>query len=100
MRNKKCPWHNKCRNGGDGCSHHNPEKCVRFLPLEGTNLTEVVFTVETQPHIDSYALSEMLTNWFDCMGWSYCGTTKPYEDEEIVHNHTYVDGDYNFEVGV
>ena len=83
MRNKKCPWHNKCRNGGDGCVHNEPEKCVRFLPLEGTNLTELVCTVETPPHIDSEAFSQMFFNWLDCMGWSGCAFTKPYEEEDV-----------------
>lgn len=83
MGNQKCPWHNKCRNGGDGCFHANPEKCVRFLPLEGTNLTEVDFIVETPPHIDSCAFSEMFWNWIECMGWSGCGSTRPYVEEDV-----------------
>lgn len=81
MDNEKCIWDNKCRNGGDGCYHKNPERCVRFLPLEGTNLTKVVFTVETPPHIDSDMFSEMFGNWLDCMGWSGCGFTHPYSED-------------------
>lgn len=82
MKKKKCPWWNKCRNGADGCYHLNPEKCVRFLPLEGTHLTHIEFTIETPPHIDSNAFVDMFTNWLDCMGWSGCGFSKPYDKED------------------
>lgn len=81
MDNKKCPWSDKCRNGNDGCYHSNPEKCVRHLPLEGTHLTKINFTIETPPHIDSEACFDMFTNWLDCMGWSGCGFSKPYDEE-------------------
>lgn len=82
MKELKCPWSNKCRNGVDGCYHSNPEKCVRFLPLIGTHLTHLEFTVETPPHIDSNAFADMFMNWLDCMGWSGAGGTKPVESED------------------
>lgn len=82
MRNKKCPWWKKCQNGGDGCYAQNPEKCVRYLPLEGTHLTNIDFTVETPPHIDSDAFTDMFVNWLECMGWRCIGFSKPYEEEE------------------
>ena len=82
MRNKKCPWWKKCQNGGDGCYAKEPERCVRYLPLEGTHLTKIDFTIETPPHIDSDACVDMVCNWIDCMGWRCIGFSKPYEEEE------------------
>lgn len=40
MRNR-CSWRMKCRNGDEGCFARNPANCVRFMPLEGTNLTKI-----------------------------------------------------------
>ena len=82
MKNKKCPCWMKCQNGGDGCYHREPEKCVRYLPLEGTHLTKIDFTIETPPHIDYDILSDMFGNWLDCMGWRGIGFVEPYEEEE------------------
>ena len=79
---KQCPWWYKCRNGADGCWMENPENCIRYCPTEGTNLVEVQCTVELPPEIDSEKFSQYLTNWIECMGWSYIGIIKPYSDEE------------------
>jgi hypothetical protein len=81
MKNKKCSWHNKCQNGGDGCFHHEPEKCVRYLPLQDTHITKINFTVETPPHIDSDAFTEMFINWLECMGWRCVGFSEPIKEE-------------------
>ncbi len=82
MRKKKCPWHNKCRNGGDGCWFENPEKCIRFLPTEGTNLTEINGIIETPPNIDTDKFSQYFMNWIDSMGWSFCGSFVEYKEED------------------
>lgn len=73
MKKKKCPWNNKCRNGGDGCWTSAPEDCVRFLPTEGTNLTSISGIVETPPDVDYDKFSQYFMNWIDMMGWSFCG---------------------------
>ena len=82
MKKKKCPWHNKCRNGGDGCFAREPENCVRFMPIEGTNLTEINGIVETPPEVDDDKFGQYFINWIESMGWSFCGSLKKYEDEE------------------
>lgn len=84
MGNKKCPWHRKCRNGADGCWTLEPEGCVRFLPLEGTNLTEINGVIETPPNIDWDKFSQYFTNWIDSMGWSFCGTFCRHEEKENI----------------
>lgn len=81
-RKKKCPWRNTCRNGGDGCYSREPENCVRFMPLEGNNLTEISGIVETPPGIDDDKFVQYFTNWIESMGWSFCGSFKKYEEEE------------------
>jgi hypothetical protein len=78
----KCSWQMKCRNGGDGCFSIEPESCVRFMPLEGTNLTEIDVIVETPPNVDDDKFAQYFMNWIDSMGWSFCGTISKYEDEE------------------
>lgn len=83
--NKKiqiCPWSNCCRNGGDGCFAIKPELCVRYLPLEGNNLTEINFIIETPPNVDSEKFSQYFSNWIECMGWSYSGIITPYTDDD------------------
>ena len=82
--NNKCPWHEKCRNGADGCWSSEPEKCIRFLPLEGTNLSEIRGIVETPPEVDTDRFSQYFSNWVDSMGWSYCGMISPYKDDDEV----------------
>ena len=85
MKHKKCPYYKKCRNGYEGCwttSDEPVEACVRFLPLEGTNLTEIKGVVETPPNIDYDKFSQYFTNWVDSMGWSFCGTFYRYEDND------------------
>ena len=82
MSKKKCPWRNKCRNGGDGCYAREPEDCVRFMPTEGTNCTEIDGIVETPPGIDYDKFSQYFTNWIESMGWSFCGSFKKYEEKE------------------
>ena len=79
MSKKKCPWRDKCRNGGDGCYALFPEDCVRFMPLEGNNLTEISGIVETPPGIDDDKFTQYFTNWIDSMGWSFCGSFKKFE---------------------
>lgn len=81
-RKKKCPWWDKCRNGDEGCYAREPEKCVRFMPIEGTNLTEVKVIVETPPDIDCDKFSQYFMNWIESMGWSFCGTMHEYKEEE------------------
>ena len=82
MENNKCSWNDKCRNGGDGCFVREPENCVRFMPLDGTNLTEVKVTIETPPEIDDKKFSQYFFNWIESMGWSCCGIISPYKEEE------------------
>ena len=82
MKKKKCPWHNKCRNGGEGCYARKPENCVRFMPIDGTNLTEIDGIIETPPEIDDDKFCQYFINWIESMGWSFCGSCKKYEDED------------------
>lgn len=83
MKSKKCSWYNKCRNGADMCYTLNPESCIRFMPLEGTNLNKINGIVETQPEIDYDKFSQYFLNWIEAMGWSFCGCINVYEDEEV-----------------
>lgn len=69
-KSKICPWHDKCRNGGDGCWADQPETCVRYLPTEGTNLTKLSITVETPPSVNWDTVFQMFSNWIDSLGWS------------------------------
>lgn len=80
MKKRYCPWKNKCRNGGDGCWTKEPENCVRYLPLEGTNLTSIDGIVETPPDIDYDKFNQYFTNWIDSMGWRFCGSFMKYEE--------------------
>ena len=80
---KKCPWSKKCRNGGEGCWAVEPENCVRFLPTEGTNLTDIDGVVETPPDIDEDKFSQYFMNWIDSMGWSFCGSFKRFDETDI-----------------
>lgn len=82
MKKKKCPWHNKCRSGDDGCFTREPENCVRFMPIDGTNLTEIDGIIETPPEIDNDKFGQYFINWIESMGWSFCGTLKKYEEDE------------------
>ena len=82
MENEKCVWSDKCQNGADGCWTLEPENCVRFMPLEGTNLTEVKGFVETPPDINNDKFIQHFMNWIESMGWHFCGSFKPYEDDE------------------
>lgn len=81
MKTKKCPWWKKCSNGGDGCWTLEPEKCVRFMPLEGTNRTKIYAIVETPPEIDDDAFGQYFMNWIESMGWSFIGTINAYTEE-------------------
>ena len=81
-RKKKCPWRNECRNGDEGCYARVPETCVRFMPLEGTNLTNINGVVETPPDIDYDKFSQYFTNWIESMGWSFCGSLNRYKEED------------------
>lgn len=82
MKDKSCPWYKDCRNGNDGCYSAEPEKCVRFLPLNGTNLTKISGTIETPPEIDSDKFNQYFVNWIESMGWSFCGGLSPYYENE------------------
>ena len=82
MKNKLCPAHKECRNGYDGCYSADPKTCVRFLPLDGTNLTKITGIIETPPEIDCDKFSQFFTNWVVSMGWSFCGGFSPQEDME------------------
>lgn len=81
-KNKKCPWWKKCRNGDEGCVETNPENCVRFMPLDETNLVEIDGTVEVPPDIDYNKFSQYFINWVHSMGWAFCGMIKRHEEEE------------------
>lgn len=83
MARKKCPWKDKCRNGGDGCYSREPESCVRFMPTEGTNCTEIDGIVETPPDIDDDKFAQYFMNWIDSMGWSFCGSFKKFEEKDV-----------------
>lgn len=78
---KKCSWYKKCLNGGQGCWSAEPKSCVRYLPTEGTNLTEINGVIETPPNIDEDKFSQYFTNWIDSMGWCFCGSFKEYKEE-------------------
>lgn len=82
MENVKCPWNEYCQNGYEGCYNKEPENCIRFMPHEGTNLTDISGTVETPPGIDSEKFGQYFTNWIESMGWSFCGVIAPYDDED------------------
>ena len=82
MKHKKCPWYKNCRNGDDGCYSTEPEKCIRFLPLEGTNLTKISGIIETPPEIDCDKFTQYFINWVDSMGWSFCGHLSTYTEED------------------
>ena len=81
-KQKSCLWKNACRNGNDGCWTSEPEKCIRFMPLKGTNLTKINGVIETPPGIDDDKLCQYFTNWIESMGWSYCGSIRPYDDKD------------------
>ena len=78
----KCSWYKKCRNGAEDCFAVNPENCVRFMPLEGTNLTEINGIIETPPDVDDDKFSQYFINWIESMGWSFCGATRKYKKEK------------------
>ena len=82
MKHRSCLWRKVCRNGNNGCYSAEPKNCVRFLPLDGTNLTEISGVIETPPEIDSDKFSQYFSNWIDSMGWSFCGFFGPYTDED------------------
>lgn len=82
MKKKLCPWSKKCRNGNDGCYFQDPENCIRFLPIEGTNISEISVIVETPPEIDNDKFSQYFINWIDSMGWSFCGSISSYLGEK------------------
>lgn len=79
---KKCGYADVCRNGGDGCFTHEPSKCVRFLPIKGTNLTHIDMVIETPPDIDYDKCSQIFSNWVESLGWSVCGSANPYKETE------------------
>ena len=80
MKKDKCFWYNKCRNGAEGCYTREPENCVRFMPLEGTNLTDISGVIETPPDIDYEKFSQYFMNWVESMGWSFCGSFGEYKE--------------------
>lgn len=82
MERAKCPWNEYCQNGDECCYNREPENCIRFMPHEGTNLTDISGTVETPPGIDSEKFGQYFTNWIESMGWSFCGVIAPHDDEE------------------
>ena len=79
---KKCPWYEKCRNGNDGCYAMNPASCVRFMPLKGTNLTDIKGVIETPPNVDDDKFAQYFINWTESMGWSFCGRIHKYEEDK------------------
>lgn len=82
ITNELCPWHKDCRNGTSGCYSVNPENCVRFLPITGTNFTKITGVVETPPEIDCNKFNQYFINWVESMGWNFCGGFSPCENEE------------------
>jgi len=70
-----------CQNSGGDCCVAKGASCVRFLPIEGTNLTNIDGTIETPPDVNLDTFSEMFMNWIDSMGWKACVIFKPYQDE-------------------
>lgn len=73
MENQKCVWSEKCRNGCDGCWTLEPENCVRYMPLEGTNFTKINGIMETPPDINWDKFTQYFMNWVECMGWTFTG---------------------------
>lgn len=79
---KKCIHDKTCQNANNGCTADPLHRCVRFLPIEGTNLTKISGVVETPPEIDHDIFDQMFINWIESMGWLFAGSTSPYYDEE------------------
>lgn len=82
MNLNRCPWAKDCLNGDSDCYTDNPEKCIRFLPLEGNNLTKISGVVETPPEIDGDKFSQYFINWIDSMGWHFAGAMTHYNEDE------------------
>lgn len=70
-----------CQNGDNGCRVSKGTSCTRFLPIEGTNLTEFKGTVETPPDIDYDVFSDLFTDWIESRGWKACTIVRPYQDK-------------------
>lgn len=81
-KTKKCYYHKICQNGNGGCYCEKDYKCVRFLPVEGTNITHITGYIETPPNIDYSMFCDIFTNWIDSLGWQYCGIVEPCEEEK------------------
>jgi len=79
---ERCPRCDECQNGASDCTTVEPDKCVRFMPIEGTNYTKIIGFVETQPDIDSDKFMQYFTNWIESMGWFFCGTVHEMENNE------------------
>ena len=72
----------ECMNRYSGCwKSENTNKCVRFLPEHKTNLTNIDGVIITPPEVDSDAVSQVFINWIESLGWQYCGSFRPYEEE-------------------
>lgn len=71
-----------CQNGGDGCRVAKGCSCERFLPIEGTNLTEIKGTIETPPDVNCDKFAELFSIWMESKGWRGTTIFKPYTEEE------------------
>ena len=83
MENEKCSWWLQCANGGGDCWILEPEKCVRFMPIRGNNLTKVSGVIETPPEIDNEKFGQYFSNWIESMGWIFAGYFCEYKEEEV-----------------
>ena len=82
MKKNKCYYRNDCQNSDGRCYCHKDEKCVRFLPVKGTNMIKFDGYVEVQPEVDVDIFSQMFVNWVDSMGWLSFSSFAPYEEDE------------------
>lgn len=76
-----------CQNGGDGCSVAAGVNCTRFLPTEGTNLTDINGVVETPPEVTTDEFSNLLMDWLDSKGWRCTAIVKPYVEDQDGRNN-------------
>ena len=81
---KKCPHHKICRNGGDGCTYisKNPNECIRYLPLNNTNIFNFNGAIEVRNEIDIKTFSQEVDNFIQSKGWSATISIWPYEEEK------------------
>ena len=80
---KKCPKYKECQHGAEGCIHLDDRyECIHYLPLDGTNLTKLVFTVESPPNVTSEMVMDKFINWIDYEGFIACGFSREVNNDD------------------